>query len=66
MNRTDIAQIREYRYDPRPLLAVCDEIITRSGGTLTIINAPGGGTAVAVRLPFAPESGKAHNTEVHS
>ena len=47
-------------------LAVCDEIITRSGGTLTIINAPGGGTAVAVRLPFAPESGKAHNTEVHS
>ena len=47
-------------------LAVCDEIITRSGGTLTIINAPGGGTAVAVMLPFAPESGKAHNTEVHS
>ena len=46
-------------------LAVCDEIITRSGGTLTIINAPGGGTAVAVRLPFA-ETGLAHNTEVHS
>lgn len=46
-------------------LAVCDEIITRSGGTLTIINAPGGGTAVAVRLPFA-ETSKAHNTEVHS
>ena len=37
-------------------LAVCDEIITRSGGTLTIANAPGGGTLVSVRLPFAPES----------
>ena len=46
-------------------LAVCDEIVTRSGGTLTIINAPGGGTAVAVTLPFAPESGKGHNTEVN-
>ncbi len=48
-------------------LAVCDEIITRSGGMLTILNAPGGGTAVAVTLPFAPESagsGKAHHTEV--
>lgn len=44
-------------------LAVCDEIVTRSGGTLTIINAPGGGTAVAVTLPFVPDSGKAHNTE---
>ena len=38
-------------------LAVCDEIITRSGGTLTIANAPGGGTLVSVRLPFTPESG---------
>lgn len=38
-------------------LAVCDEIITRSGGTLTIANAPGGGTLVSVHLPFAPESG---------
>ena len=38
-------------------LAVCDEIITRSGGTLTIANAPGGGTLVSVRLPSAPESG---------
>ena len=47
-------------------LAVCDEIVTRSGGTLTIINAPGGGTAVAVTLPFAPEQPKAHNTEVIS
>ena len=37
-------------------LAVCDEIVTRSGGTLTIINAPGGGTAVAVTLPFAEEN----------
>lgn len=47
-------------------LAVCDEIVTRSGGTLTIINAPGGGTAVAVTLPFAPEHSKAHTTEVIS
>ena len=38
-------------------LAVCAELITRSGGTLTIANAPGGGTLVSVRLPFAPESG---------
>lgn len=48
-------------------LAVCDEIVTRSGGMLTILNAPGGGTAVAVTLPFAPESAgvtKAHHTEV--
>ncbi len=37
-------------------LAVCDEIITRTGGTLTIINAPGGGTAVAVTLPFSKEN----------
>ena len=37
-------------------LAVCDEIVTRSGGTLTIGNAPGGGTLVSVRLPFAAES----------
>ena len=37
--------------------AKIDEIITRSGGTLTIANAPGGGTLVSVRLPFAPESG---------
>ncbi|MCZ7189512.1 ATP-binding protein, partial [Salmonella enterica] len=37
-------------------LAVCDEIVTRSGGTLTIGNAPGGGTLVSVRLPFAVES----------
>ena len=37
-------------------LAVCDEIITRSGGTLPIANAPGGGPLGSVRLPFAPES----------
>lgn len=37
-------------------LAVCDEIVTRSGGTLTIGNAPGGGALVSVRLPFAAES----------
>jgi signal transduction histidine kinase len=33
-------------------LAVCDEIITRHGGTLTIANAKGGGCAVTIRLPM--------------
>lgn len=32
-------------------LAVCDEIIEMHGGTLTLDNAPGGGTVVTVRLP---------------
>lgn len=32
-------------------LAVCDEIVTRHGGTLTLQNAEGGGTEVIVRLP---------------
>ena len=32
-------------------LAVCDEIVTRHGGTLTIGNAAGGGCAVTIRLP---------------
>lgn len=47
-------------------LAVCEEIVTRSGGKLEITNAPGGGTAVAVRLPYAPEgqTAKSHNSEV--
>ena len=32
-------------------LAVCDEIVTRHGGTLNLRNAEGGGTEVTVRLP---------------
>lgn len=48
-------------------LAVCEEIVTRSGGKLEIKNAPGGGTAVTVRLPYAPEgqNTKSHNSEVN-
>ena len=34
-------------------LAVCDEIVEMHGGTLTLENAPGGGTLVTVRLPGA-------------
>ncbi len=33
-------------------LAVCDEIVERHGGTLTIANAEGGGTQVTVALPI--------------
>ena len=32
-------------------LAVCDEIVDMHGGTLTLENAPGGGTLVTIRLP---------------
>ena len=32
-------------------LAVCDEIVEMHGGTLTLENAPGGGTEVSIRLP---------------
>ncbi len=32
-------------------LAVCDEIVQMHGGTLTLDNAPGGGTVVTVELP---------------
>ena len=32
-------------------LAVCDEIVSMHGGTLTLENAPGGGTLVTVSLP---------------
>jgi signal transduction histidine kinase len=32
-------------------LAVCDEIVELHGGTLSLENAPGGGTLVTVRLP---------------
>lgn len=34
-------------------LSVCDEIITRHGGELTIENAPGGGCLVTITLPMA-------------
>ncbi len=34
-------------------LAVCDEIVEMHGGSLTLENAPGGGTLVTVRLPVA-------------
>ncbi len=33
-------------------LAVCDEIVTMHGGTLTLANARGGGCVVTVRLPI--------------
>ena len=34
-------------------LAVCDEVVELHGGTLTLENAPGGGTCVTVTLPAA-------------
>ena len=34
-------------------LAVCDEIVQMHGGTLTLQNAPGGGTAVTIELPVS-------------
>ncbi len=34
-------------------LAVCDNIVTMHGGTLTLENAAGGGTLVTVRLPLS-------------
>ena len=33
-------------------LAVCDDIVRMHGGTLTLENAPGGGTLVTIRLPI--------------
>lgn len=33
-------------------LAVCEEIVTMHGGTLTLANADGGGTLVTIRLPI--------------
>lgn len=36
-------------------LAVCDEIVKLHNGTLTLSNAPGGGTLVDVRLPIDEE-----------
>ena len=35
-------------------LAVCEEIVTMHGGTLTLENAQGGGTLVTVSLPITP------------
>ncbi len=37
-------------------LAVCDEIVTMHGGTLTLENAEGGGTLVTISLPIPEES----------
>lgn len=34
-------------------LAVCDEIVLLHGGSLTLANAPGGGTVVTVKLPIS-------------
>ncbi len=34
-------------------LAVCDEIVTRHGGELVIVNAEGGGVCVMIRLPIS-------------
>ena len=36
-------------------LAVCDEIVEMHGGTLTLENAPGGGTLVTISLPAGDE-----------
>lgn len=36
-------------------LAVCEEIVTMHGGTLTLENAPGGGTLVTISLPIPEE-----------
>lgn len=36
-------------------LAVCDEIVTRHGGELSIANADGGGACATVRLPLTSE-----------
>ena len=37
-------------------LAVCDEIITRHGGTFEIGNADGGGALVTITLPIPPHT----------
>ena len=36
-------------------LAVCEEIVTMHGGSLTLENAPGGGTLVTISLPSGEE-----------
>ena len=36
-------------------LAVCDQIVTMHGGSLTLENAPGGGTLVTISLPSGEE-----------
>ncbi len=36
-------------------LSVCEEIVTMHGGTLTLENAPGGGTLVTISLPTGEE-----------
>lgn len=37
-------------------LAVCEEIVTMHGGTLTLENAEGGGTLVSIRLPAGEQT----------
>ena len=37
-------------------LAVCEEIVTMHGGTLTLENAEGGGTLVTIALPVGEEA----------
>ena len=37
-------------------LAVCEEIVTMHGGTLTLKNAEGGGTLVTIALPVGEEA----------
>ena len=36
-------------------LAVCEEIVTMHGGTLTLENAEGGGTLVTISIPTGEE-----------
>lgn len=45
-------------------LAVCDEIIARHNGTLTVDNAEGGGCIVTVKLPKAANQGKDNRSNV--
>jgi signal transduction histidine kinase len=37
-------------------LSVCDEIVTRHGGTLSIRNAADNGAVVAVSIPLKPKT----------
>ena len=50
--RAGTRELREFM-DSRSYLAVCDEIVSRHGGTLTVANAPEGGCLVTVTLPMA-------------
>ena len=57
--REDLPHVKERFYKGRGKergsgigLAVCDEIVTRHSGKLTVDNAPGGGALVTVLLPI--------------